>query len=1008
MIGFSSSNANASYETINYALYLAVNQFQIYENGGQQNVFQSLNIGDVLRVERVGTSVKYYQNGLYIHTSTTPSSSALLVDASLYTQGATLDNIKISFGSVPNTITRTFDYDHAGRLLKTWHQVGATGTKTLLSKNEYNELGQLVTKNLHNIDPPATTDASRVYKQTVDYRYNIRGWLTKVNDATTPTAGDLFSMDLNYNTPTANGGVAQYNGNISETVWRGPDTKLNSYGYSYDPMNRLTEAKYYNTTDPTRNSRFDEKIWDVANNQSGYDLNGNIKFLTRSGKTGITAVGITTYGGMDNLSYAYIGNQLQKVDDSAVKTEGFKEGIATGNDYNYDANGNMLIDLNKDITGNILYNHLNLPEKVTKTSGEYVKYTYDASGRKLKQEVFNTTNVVTKATDYVGDYIYENDILQFISHEEGRVVKDATTGNYNVYQYHLKDHLGNVRLTFTTKDEVEAPTATLETANVTTESGQFLRYANARRIQSSLFDHTNGSAPSVVTGYAERLSGGTNEKYGLAKSISVMPGDVVDIEVYAKYIDPTAAPTNGTELANLLAYLAGTLAVPPGTIIDGAGYGSSTSSFPSGYGGLLTKTDTGAPKAYLNWLVFDWDYNFLPAKSGFRQISTDGKEDGTDKAHERVFSPTINITEAGYVYVYLSNESATPVEVYFDDFKITQTKSPVIQSEDFYPFGLRFNSYNRENSVANHYEFNGKEEQDELDLGWLDFGARMYDPSVGRFISIDPATHLLQFLSPYSFALNNPINLIEIDGLLPGKPDPHFRSYRSNGFIRLSRITTSARYWVNVETQVATSVTGLAGQIVGWVASFWNYFGANGRIDPVDHGLNAAGVVLERTYAGNALNVVQIYKTSEDNIKPTRTETLESMVFDIAKRNLGGKLIGGDKRILVFYNKVFKSTSQADEVLNSIYSVLDKLLSDFDLTDEGDIYAARQFVNPSSNQIVSQILGINNSQPKIKHSLDDEGPSALIILQASRSSSPATQRRRPRYERTNDVPASLD
>jgi hypothetical protein len=41
---------------------------------------------------------------------------------------------------------------------------------------------------------------------------------------------------------------------------------------------------------------------------------------------------------------------------------------------------------------------------------------------------------------------------------------------------------------------------------------------------------------------------------------------------------------------------------------------------------------------------------------------------------------------------------------------------------------LTFNSYRRENTATNNYSYNGKELQDELDLGWMDYGARIYDP----------------------------------------------------------------------------------------------------------------------------------------------------------------------------------------------------------------------------------------------------------------------------------------
>ena len=132
------------------------------------------------------------------------------------------------------------------------------------------------------------------------------------------------------------------------------------------------------------------------------------------------------------------------------------------------------------------------------------------------------------------------------------------------------------------------------------------------------------------------------------------------------------------------------------------------------------------------------------------------KEAGTDVPHERIFNTDpILITQPGYVYIYLSNESPTTVEVYFDDFKVTHTKSPIIQQDDYYPFGLTFNSYNRENSVKQNYKFNGIEEQDELDLGTYQAFFRSYDPTIGRWSSIDPKPNFSW--SSYSSMSNNPI-----------------------------------------------------------------------------------------------------------------------------------------------------------------------------------------------------------------------------------------------------------
>jgi len=423
-------------------------------------------------------------------------------------------------------------------------------------------------------------------------------------------------------------------------------------------------------------------------------------------------------------------------------------------EYSYDVSGNLTSDVNKGISL-IHYNHLDLVDTIVYTDGRKMIYTYTGTGQKLREQTI-LANGTVQQNDYDGHILFRNDTLRELQHNDGRVVP-VNPGNSNTtfeYHYQLTDHLGNVRTVLTANPGIDSSKATLETVNVLGEQNKFLRYSNARRINATLFDHTRNG----TSAYAERLNGTANEKYGLARSLSVMPGDLIRTEVYAKYVDPNSSNWQSV-LPALMAQIAANTA---GVVVDGANYVNSTTSFPAGFGSLQSKTDNGAPKAYLNWLVFD--RNFVFQTGGFKQITTVCKESGTNVSHELVSSPDIPITREGYVYIYLSNENTTPVEVYFDDFKVTQTKGPIVQQTDYDPLGLTFNESSRENSVPNNFLYNGKELQKDNDLNWYDFGARMYDAALGRWHAVDSKSENYPDWSPYTFVVNDPLKYIDPDG----------------------------------------------------------------------------------------------------------------------------------------------------------------------------------------------------------------------------------------------------
>jgi RHS repeat-associated protein len=344
--------------------------------------------------------------------------------------------------------TEEFEYSPQGRLVNHFHKVN-TNPKELLAHNEYDALGQLTRKSVGGQD--TTTFASL---QKVDYQYNIRGWLTTINNVTNlninagdPT--DLFAFKINYNQPEIwldENTDPLYNGNISQTFWRtSGDNILRKYGYQYDSINRLSNSVYMRSG----------TIYNSYNENLMYDKNGNIMHLFRNGNLeSLSEPAIT----IDDLSYSYYddSNQLKAVDDGTNDPMGFKDG-ETGNaeDYQYDPNGNMKSDENKGIISNgITYNHLNLPTEINFGSNGTIKYLYDASGRKVKKTV--SQNDIHTITDYMNGYQYVNNRLAFFPTAEGYVnvtycdICDANapkTLRY-AYVYNYTDHLGNVRLSY--------------------------------------------------------------------------------------------------------------------------------------------------------------------------------------------------------------------------------------------------------------------------------------------------------------------------------------------------------------------------------------------------------------------------------------------------------------------------------------------------------------------------------------------------------------------------------
>lgn len=382
------------------------------------------------------------------------------------------------------TIKEDFTYDGQKRLLKHYHEVVGKSPKELLSENIYDRLGSIRSKKIGGEDNSSI--------QTVDYSYNIRGWLTGINKGNIDNLGDkLFAYEIKYQNPS-NSSLApeKFNGNISEVDWRmHGGTGKRRYGYRYDNLDRLLKASYQDPDD-------DIPETNIYNEAATYDTNGNIRSLKRFAKHGKHYTPVL----IDDLEYHYdnndLSNRLININDLSGNTLGYGGG---NNLISYDdANGNMTIMPDKGIS-NISYNFLDLPTKIDKTNK--TEYQYRADGEKIKKKftLTNASGTTVINTEYIDGFQYstpntdplrraieeqdpstvqvaaasqiesfnleeraalvgtgpvdqqdDNLILSFFPTSEG--FYDYENYRY-IYQY--KDQVGNVRISYTRKSNGE-------------------------------------------------------------------------------------------------------------------------------------------------------------------------------------------------------------------------------------------------------------------------------------------------------------------------------------------------------------------------------------------------------------------------------------------------------------------------------------------------------------------------------------------------------------------------
>jgi RHS repeat-associated protein len=470
-------------------------------------------------------------------------------------------------------------------------------------------------------------------------------------------------------------------------------------------------------------------------------------------------------------------------------------------DYNYDGDGNLTQDNNKAITS-ISYNCLSLPQLIHFQGNGNISYFYDASGDKLAKITIDSVAQHSVRTLYVDGIVYQQtgtmanpggatDTLQFISHEEGRArwayhkYQQVAPGYRMEYDFYEKDHLGNTRMVLTQEHDTTNYIATMEAVYRPTESQIFGNIASTCAAWNSMLNYQNipNNLRFAYTSPNDSVSkvdynGTSGQTTGPSLLLKVMSGDTITPTVQCYYTSNTFTTTNSSLNSVLNTLAAGIMGTPTGSAEGTLSGYTSTSGMV--YGALTSFLGTkdpappsGYPKAYLNWILLDDQFNYVSSSSG--SVATASTTYPANQINLVAPGGPIVMSRNGYLYVWVSNETQG-WDVFFDNFLVQYKQGPVLEENHYYPFGLTMAGISdkavKTQYATNKYRYNGKELQnqefsDGSGLEEYDYGARLQDPQLGVWHNLDPLADKGRRWSPYNYAMDNPTRFIDPDGMQP-------------------------------------------------------------------------------------------------------------------------------------------------------------------------------------------------------------------------------------------------
>ena len=530
--------------------------------------------------------------------------------------------------------------------------------------------------------------------------------------------------------------------------------------YKYDGLNRLTEqGTCTNKVTTSGTNVLVQHFYDsyAFRSQAGFNNSNFPDDASGNGKGALTASVATVLGSSNKIYTAYYYDIKGRV----AKT--VQSNLLGG----YDVTATIYTFTDKPAT--VTHTHTT-SGKPTRT--EMYTYSYNHADRLLKVE---HTLGGTKIT--LADYAYDN-----LGRLQSKSLHGSAT-NKLTYAYNVRGWLTGIsgskftqNLYYnngngTAKYNGSISSMTWKAGNESTVRGYKFTYDGLDRMLNATYGETAGISTNAnrfsenVTGYDKNGNIKTLQRYGQTAASGYGLIDNLTFTLGGNQLTrvddavATSAYNNGFEFKD---------GVKQANEYNYDSNGNLTKDLNKGISNItynVLNLPTGVTFASGGFIQYGYTADGIKRRMMYKEADGSGNLVPTVYCCNVVYENGVAkllLTEEGYVTL-----SDKKYHYYLQDHQgnnrvVLSSSGAVEEANHYYPFGGVFAS----SGNVQPYKYNGKEYDGKKGLNLYDYGARMYDAALGRFMTVDPSAENYFNTSLYAYCGNNPINRIDLDGLL--------------------------------------------------------------------------------------------------------------------------------------------------------------------------------------------------------------------------------------------------